>query len=353
MCAISRVLSQLALVGSIGLVLQLHGAAPAAAQSAGGGKPIPVNVHNFVRAESDLYFAKATKGDGALGKLQHRRAMADIDKQDVVRMNRDTLYSSGVFDLDAAPLTVTLPEAGKRFQSLQVISQDHYTAEVVYGPGNFAYTKNKVGTRYVYIIIRTLGDAGNLEDVKAANTVQDAIKVEQAKIGKFEVPRWDKASQDKARNALKILGSLGGIINRFGRKDEVDPIDHLIGTAIGCGGSPRSAADYQSVYPPKNDGATVYKLTFKDVSVDGFWSISVYNDKGYFQKNELNAYSLNNLSAKRNADGSYTVQFGGCKKDTPNCLPIVKGWNYTVRLYRPRKEILDGSWRFPEAQPVN
>jgi hypothetical protein len=29
------------------------------------------------------------------------------------------------------------------------------------------------------------------------------------------------------------------------------------------------------------------------------------------------------------------------------------GWNYTVRLYRPRPEILDGSWAFPEAQPVS
>ncbi len=258
-----------------------------------------------------------------------------------------------MFDLDAAPLAITLPDAGKRFQSMQVISQDHYTAAVAYGPGKFTYTKDMVGTRYVYIIIRTLADAENANDVKAANTVQDGVKVEQAKTGNFEVPRWDKASQDKVRNALELLGSLGGTVNRFGRKAEVDPIDHLIGTAIGWGGNPRSAADYQSFYPPKNDGTTVYKLTFKDVPVDGFWSISVYNDKGYFQKNELNAYSLNDLSAKRNADGGYTVQFGGCKRDTPNCLPIEKGWNYTVRLYRPRKEILDGSWKFPQAQPVN
>ena len=32
------------------------------------------------------------------------------------------------------------------------------------------------------------------------------------------------------------------------------------------------------------------------------------------------------------------------------CLPIVEGWNYTVRLYRPRAEILDGSWKCPEPQ---
>jgi hypothetical protein len=29
------------------------------------------------------------------------------------------------------------------------------------------------------------------------------------------------------------------------------------------------------------------------------------------------------------------------------------GWNYMVRLYRPRTEILNGTWKFPEAQAVN
>jgi len=37
---------------------------------------------------------------------------------------------------------------------------------------------------------------------------------------------------------------------------------------------------------------------------------------------------------------------------TQNPLPITPGWNYVVRLYRPRKAILDGSWKFPEAKPV-
>jgi len=29
------------------------------------------------------------------------------------------------------------------------------------------------------------------------------------------------------------------------------------------------------------------------------------------------------------------------------------GWNYIVRLYRPRGEILDGSWKLPAAVPAN
>lgn len=324
-----------------------------AAAIAQDSKPNPVNVHNFVRAETDLYFRKAAVDDGAFGKLRHRRGMASIDKQDVVRMNRDTLYSSGVFDLDAGPVTVKLPDAGKRFMSMQVVSQDHYTTEVAYGPGTFTYDKSKVGTRYVYVIIRTLANSDDPQDLKAANAVQDGIEVQQAAAGKFEVPEWDQASQAKARSALESLGSLGNIVERFGRKDEVDPIDHLIGTAIGWGGNPRYAADYQSVFPPKNDGKTVYRLALKDVPVDGFWSISVYNGQGFFEKNELGAYSLNNLTAKPDGSGVYTIQFGGCGRNTPNCLPIVEGWNFTMRLYRPRKEILDGSWKLPEPQPAS
>ena len=182
------------------------GHAPVWAQGA-ADKAIPVNVHNFVRAETDLYFGKAAVDDGAFGRLRHRRAMADIDKQDVVRMNRDTLYSSGVFDLDAAPLTITLPNAGARFMSMQVISEDHYTTEVAYGPGTFRYDKNKVGTRYVYVIIRTLANSDDSQDVKAANAMQDAIEVQQAGVGKFEVPDWDQASQVKARSALESNSS--------------------------------------------------------------------------------------------------------------------------------------------------
>jgi len=93
-------------------------------------------------------------------------------------MNRDTLYSSAVFDLEAASVTITHPDAGKRFMSMQVISQDHYTTEVVYGRG-FTHTKDKVGTRYVFVLVRTLANPEDPADLKAANAVQDEIKVER------------------------------------------------------------------------------------------------------------------------------------------------------------------------------
>ena len=61
---------------------------------------------------------------------------------------------------------------------------------------------------------------------------------------------------------------------------------------------------------------------------------------------------MNGITAKKSPDGSVAVQFGGCDGKIPNCLPTMKGWNYIVRLYRPRAEILNGTWHFPEAQPV-
>ena len=96
----------------------------------------------------------------------------------------------------------------------------------------------------------------------------------------------------------------------------------------------------------------MHRLTVGEVPVDGFWSVTVYNKDGYFSPNPQNAYSFNNITAQAGADRNVTIQFGGCDGKVPNCLPITPGWNYTVRLYRPQQKILDGSWIFPEAQPV-
>ena len=315
---------------------------------------VPVTVDNFTRAETDVYFGTAVKQAGGTGRFFHYREPMAIDKQTVVRPNRDTLYSAALVDLDAGPATVSLPDAGDHFRSMQVINEDHYVVgNVEYRGGEYTYDRDKVGTRYAVIALRTLVDPSDPKDIQQVHALQDAAKVSQAP-GKFEAPNWDSVSQKKVRDALIVLGSTIPDFKRaFGSKEQVDPIRHLIGTAVGWGGNPDKEAFYLNVTPPKNDGATVHVLTVKDVPVDGFWSISLYNAEGYFQKNDQNAYSLNNITAKKTADGSIAVQFGGCDGKVPNCLPIMQGWNYTVRLYRPRAEILDGTWKFPEAKPVS
>jgi hypothetical protein len=275
----------------------------ATAQSVPSPGSVTVTADNFVRAESDLYFANIVK-DGGLGKFVHRREPAAIDNQTVIRLNRDTLYSAAVFDLDAGPVTITLPNAGKRFMSMQVINEDEYTPLVAYGAGSHTLTKQAIGTRYVVVAVRTLVDPGNPQDVAQVHELQDAIKVSQKSAGSFEIPQWDPASQRTVRTALLTLAAGLPNANRmFGTKAQVDEVRHLIGAASAWGGNPDKEAMYLNVTPAKNDGTVIYKLNVKNVPVDGFWSVSVYNAQGYYQANALNAYTLNSITATQGADG--------------------------------------------------
>jgi hypothetical protein len=315
-----------------------------------GGKAL-VSADNFARAETDMYFTRFSQGN--VGVLLHRREPATADNQTVVRDNPNVLASLGVFDLDAGPLALTMPEAGDRFVSLMVTDEDHYTY-TTYDSGEHALTREKVGTRYVFVASRILVDPSDPADVAAVHALQDAIVVDQpGGPGTFEFPDWDTDSQSKVRNALIVLGdTLSGSNRMFGTREQVDPVRHLIGTATGWGGNNERDAFYAFTVPNHNDGDTAYAVTFRDLPIDSWWGISVYNAEGYFQKNDRDIYTINSINAVPNDDGSFTIQFGGCDDATTNCLPIFPGWNYAVRLYRPRQVVIDGRWTFPAAEPV-
>lgn len=338
------------MIGVLAFMATLGLAPPAAAQAPDA--VVLVTPDNFVRAETDLYFSGVVK-NGGFGKFDHTREPAPLDKQSVIRLNRDTLYSAAVFDLDAGPVSITMPEAAGRFMSLQVIDQDQYTYGVFYEPGEYRLTRDGVGTRYVVAAMRTLVDPSNPADSQQVHALQDKIQASQAAVGAFEVPKWDPASQKKVRDALLTLAStLPDTTRMYGRRGDVDPVRFVIGAAQGWGANPQSEALYLNIVPERNDGSTAYGLKVGEVPVDGFWSVSVYNEQGYFQPNTLNAYSLNNITAKPGADGYTSIQFGGCDSGVTNCLPIMKGWNYMVRLYRPRPEVLERRWTFPKAQAL-
>jgi hypothetical protein len=218
----------------------------ACAVTAAGAQPTPVTVDNFIRAESDTYIGNFAK-ESDLAKLLHRREPASIDNQTVIRLNRDTLYSSGVFDLNAGPVTITLPDPGKRFMSLMAVNQDEY-ARTVYGKGAHTFTRDQIGTRYVLLGIRTFVDPNDPEDVKKVHALQDAITTSQkGGPGKLELPSWDAASQKKVRDALLVLAStMHDFKKAFGTKNEVDPVRHLIGAAAGWGGNPDKDAAQRS-----------------------------------------------------------------------------------------------------------
>jgi hypothetical protein len=320
---------------------------PKKATGTAGG--ILVTTNNFIRAETDTYFCRYAEKFDAFGKINHYRMLVPIDQQGVIRMNRDTLYSYGVFDL-TAPVTITKPNPEERFQSMIVINQDHYVKLVSHEGGSYKLHQAQMGTRYVGVVFRTLINETDPGDAVRANKLQNQITFEQENPGKLELPDWDKASLNAIRAALLVLaGHMSDISRRFGDQEEVDPIQHLIGTASGWGGNPPRAAKYLNIFPEKNDGRRPYVLTFPSVPVDGFWSITVYNEEGFLVANEQKVYVISDRTAKPNADGTTTIHFGG-DPQAMNYMPIMEGWNYTVRLYQPGDEILSGKWVFPNPE---
>ncbi len=311
---------------------------------------VRVTTDNYVRAETDFQMKGYIEKLDCFGNFNHARKPYDVDNQVTVRGNRDTLYSIGVFDLKS-PLTITLPDTKGRYQSLMIVSQDH-SIWGLYGPKTGTLTEKNVGTRYVFLTVRTFMDPNDEKDMKEAYRLQDAVGVKQADIGKFEVPDWKKDEVEQMRKTINVVAStVTDLSKMFGKKEELDPVYWMLGAALGWGGLPAEHASYVNVVPEKNDGKTAYTLTVKDVPVDAFWSVTLYDDKGWMPVNKYNAYSFNNVTAKKNEDGSFTIHFGG-DPEQPNFLPIVPGWNYLVRLYRPRTEILDGTWTFPDPESV-
>lgn len=330
-----------------GAVLTLAFASAAVAQDS---DPVQVNIDNFVHAQSDTNMAGYVKR-GAFGKFLHERDMVDAEDQIVIRSNVDTLYSLMVVDL-TTPVTIYMPDPGNRFQSLECLSEQHSIQPTVYGPGYFKYTREEMGTRYAFCVVRTFADPNDSEDMEDAHALQDQIKVEQANKGKFQIPNWDQKSLESLRDLLqKVAQTRASTRGYFGIKDELNQLYWTLGAAAGWGGNPAEAAVYSVGVVESNDGKTPYVLNVpKDVPVEAFWSVTLYNAEGYLPKTKSGVYSYNSVTAKPNDDGSFTINFGG---DGPNKFELVEGWNYLVRMYRPKQELLDGHWRFPEAVPAN
>jgi hypothetical protein len=109
-------------------------------------------------------------------------------------------------------------------------------------------------------------------------------------------------------------------------------------------------------------GQRSYTVTFapgEEPPVNGFWSLTLYNDKHLFHANALNRYSLGTKSRSmvRNADGSLTL-YAGAKppgpQAMPNWLPAPDGaFSLYIRAYWGKSPILDGSWRPPKILAAN
>lgn len=308
---------------------------------------IPVTIDNFANAETESMISGMLPIIGGLGIFHHDRQLAPLEEQPVIRQNRDTLYSVAIVDI-AGGATITIPDAGDRYISVMVINQDHYINRVFHSAGTYPLSVDEFDTDYVIVAARILFDPNSPDDIAEVHRLQDALLVDAAEQRAFVPQDWDPASHKEVREALLVLGkTIGGLAGCFGRKDQVDPVRHLVGTALGWGGLPDAEAQYINVDPGLSGGH--YSATFRDVPADAFWSVSVYNRAGYFEPGPSGITNVNSVFAVRDDDGSVTVRFGD--PDAVNGIPLPDGWNFLIRIYRPRLDELAG-WKTPEIVQV-
>src|SRR5271165_1849157 len=129
-----------------------------------------VTVENYNRDQTDVNFAGVVK-NGGFGKFRHGRELAAPVQQGIVRPSRDTLFSFAIFDLDAGPVTITLPDGAKRFM----------------GAGRHTLTREMTGKRYAFAVIRFLVDFSNKEEIQQVHALQDAIKFSQERPSRFKI----------------------------------------------------------------------------------------------------------------------------------------------------------------------
>lgn len=286
---------------------------------------ILVTQENFPTAYSNLRMGLIVERAGGVNKfIEMPTPSSDPKEQPVVRMNRDTYYSSAVLDVSKDAF-ITIPETD-RYVSIQIIDENHETQPMIYGPGKHKITAK---TDHAFIIVRAL------EDEARRNLLVEAESEKP-----FVMKEWDMDSfkeLEEKGNAIFVKGYDQS--KAFGSKETGQTIyDNYIGAAGGWGGAMVVDNIYQSTGYLDVEGC--YEMTFADPKDKYFWSATVYNANGYMFND------LANISSETdpliNEDGTITVRFG-CD-DMPNNIPIREGnttgkFNVIMRHYGPSDNV--------------
>ena len=310
---------------------------------------VKVTVENFVVSETHMYIKKYFERIGQVNTFFHHRDF-EIDNS-VIRMNLDTLYSIAIIDLNTGPVSINLPQIDDRYLSCNVLDENHYEVLFTKNGGKYTFKPEDHEGRYLVCIMRILVKQRTPEEIQHVNQIQESLIIEANDYPrKLNLPEYDLKSYEYVKGLIKNLFETSPQMTSrgmFGSKEEVNELKHLMGVYLGWGGLKEEYVIYDSRFVDNNDGRTEYQLNFGEVPIDAFWSIIVYDNNGYIYEQGNN--TLNNFTTIPNEDGTYTINFSNDNSKINN-LNIGKGWNYTIRMYEPREEILNGSWKFPKEQ---
>ena len=289
---------------------------------------IVVTQDNFPQAYSNLRFDAIIKQAGGVNKfLEMPVASSDPAKQFVVRMNRDTFYSTSVFDMTGG-IYITIPETDQ-YVSIQVVDENHETQPMIYGPGRHRLTAK---TTHAFVVVRSLDDNARRNLVSEVNSAKP-----------FSVKNWDDVSFEQVAAAGNNIFSKGYDQSKAYSNKESGQTAFMnyVGAAGGWGGAMVQDNVYQIGQYLTSDGC--YEMTFLDPQARDFWSATVYNGDGYLFNDNANISS--EMNPAKNQDGTYTVRFG-CDGQ-PNNVPIREGnltgrFNVVMRHYGPSDMVKKG-----------
>ena len=199
-------------------------------------EPVQVTEENYPRVETHRQMAITQKDAGGVNKFLHKRAVPSVEKQPVIRMNRDTLYSMAIVDASKGA-SVILPDAGGRYISLMYLDEDHRVYDMVYKPGQH---KIPAHTDHMYALVRIGIRSGDAADLAAIHKLQDKIELMANSSTPLVPVPFDKKSYEKTHRGILKKFANSGLLDTermFGTEDYVDPDRYLMGTAIGWGGS--------------------------------------------------------------------------------------------------------------------
>jgi len=312
-------------------------------------EPTTVTRENFVRAESDRMFSDIQKMAGGVNRFLHFRSPTPLDKQVVVRMNRDTLYSGAVVDANEGAWITLPPSVGGRYMSLHLIDKDHYDLGVFSAPGKYQLP---AGIGHVFAAVRTqLYNPGDAAEVARINQWQDGLLIEAKSARPFTPGNWDAASLNAIRTELEA-GSrrLPNMEKAMLPRGKADPAQHLYGAACCWGLLPAAEATYMT-YSGNHRTQECRTAIYAVPKNRAFWSITVYDAQGFIAyENSV----LNSSTATLNPDGTFTAFFGSKEVcgAVPNRLDTPAGWNIMMRVYRPDPSVLNGGYVLPPTHAV-
>jgi hypothetical protein len=328
------------------LASMLAGVGSSLAQSQAG---TPVAEATYIRAETDRSFHNISQQAGGVNRWFYIRKPTPLDQQTVVRMNRDTLYSASIVDTSKGASVTIPPLPAGRFMSVLLIDNDHYAPAVYYDPGTYQLPRD---TKYLAVVVRVqVFDPKDPAEIALVNKLQDAVVVKAGSADPLPPNRWDSSSlkaltQQYEKESTQYASWKG----MMGPRGKVDEKTRHIAAAAAWGLNPEWDATYLN-YSGGHDHRKCHKATYAVPENKAFWSITVYGSDGYMKSETA---VVNSSNVKLNADGTFSVHFGSKDAcgDVPNRVDVAQGWNFLMRIYRPGRSVLDGSYKLPKAQPV-